>query len=127
MKYAGLAILIVWVSAEAIAKPVLRARLVSLNERAMETVAVTPGRGVVLNFPARPTKVILGGKGLFAIEYVESDLVVTALRHPAHSNLFVYLEGRRFALDLRTTEGTGDEIILIRDDAEKTITPRVRE
>ena len=35
---------------------------------------ITPGRTTVLSFPSRPTKVILGNRGVFAVEYVENDI-----------------------------------------------------
>ena len=59
-----------------------------------------------------------GGQKLFAVEYIESDLAVTALQPGAHSNLFVYLEGRRFGFDL-STGSPGDEIVLVRDSADR--------
>lgn len=94
------------------AKP---ARTIRLNDKKMETLKIVPGRSLILNFPTKPSKVIVGNQGLFAVEYVENDLAVSALRPNSNSNLFVYLEGRRFAFDLRTTPIDGDEIVLIRD------------
>lgn len=104
-----------------------KARTVYLTDKKMERVSVAPGRSVILNFPSRPSKVIVGNQGLFAIEYVENDLAIAALRSPAHSNLFVYLEGRRFGFDLRTTAGTGDEILLVRDSEDQRIKVRIKE
>ena len=64
---------------------------------------------------------ILGNQGLFAVEYVENDLAIAALRGEAKGNLFVYMEGRRFAFDLATISAGGDEIILVRDVVEKPV------
>ena len=104
-----------------------KARTVYLTDKKMERVSVAPGRSVILNFPSRPTKVIVGNQGLFAVEYVENDLAIAAVRSPAHSNLFVYLEGRRFGFDLRTTSGEGDEILLVRDSEDQQIKVRIKE
>jgi hypothetical protein len=94
------------------------ARTLKLTEKQVATIAVTPGKTTILSFPSRPTKVILGNRGVFAVEYVENDLAIAALAPSAHSNLFVYLEGRRFAFNLSTNSGIGDEIILVRDASE---------
>ncbi len=101
------------------------ARTVYLSESTMATIRVVPGRSTILSFPVKPNKVILGNHGLFAVEYVENDLAVAALRSEARSNLFVYMEGRRFAFDLRTSP-QGDEIILVRDAVEKEIEKLIR-
>jgi hypothetical protein len=104
-----------------------KARTVFLTDKKMERVSVSPGRSVIISFPTRPTKVIVGNQGLFAVEYVENDLAIAALQSPAHSNLFVYLEGRRFGFDLRTTGGDGDEIVLVRDAESQKIKVRILE
>ena len=85
----------------------------------MEPILVAPGRSVILSFPTKPTKVILGNQGVFAVEYVENDLAIAALSAHAGSDLFVYLEGRRFAFNLMSVPAGGDSIVLVRDaDAE---------
>ncbi len=103
------------------------ARTIRLDDKKTEAVRVITSYTTVLSFPTRPTKVIIGNKGLFAVEYIEADLAITALRSGARSNLFVYLEGRRFGFDLVAVSEGGDEIVLVRDIAEKKIkvTPKV--
>jgi len=96
-----------------------KARTVHLSDTEMAPIRVSPGRSTILSFPIKPAKIILGSQGLFAVEYVENDLALAALQAPARSNLFVYLEGRRFAFDLTTVPNGGDEIVLVRDAAEK--------
>ena len=102
------------------------ARSVYLTDKKMEPIQVGAGRSTILSFPSRPTKVILGSQGMFAIEYVENDIAINALHSPARSNLFVYLEGRRFGFDLRTVGEVGDEIILVRDADERKIRVKVK-
>jgi hypothetical protein len=116
-------------SAAILSAPVFakKARTAYLTDKKMENVSVAPGRSVILSFPSRPTKVIVGNQGLFAVEYVENDLAIAALRNPARSNLFVYLEGRRFGFDLRTTAGDGDEILLVRDSEDQKVKVRIKE
>jgi hypothetical protein len=103
------------------------ARTVRLNDEKMAPIFVHPGQSVILNFPVKPNKVILGNKGLFSVEYVENDLAVSALTSTAKSNLFVFLTGRRFGFDLITTMAPGDEIVLVRDRLEKNFSVKVNE
>ena len=112
------ALLLVFVSLSAFAA---KARTVYLSETDMASIRVVPGRSTILSFPIKPNKVILGNQGMFAVEYVENDLALAALRGEARGNLFVYMEGRRFAFDLSTVSGSGDEIILVRDVVEMPI------
>jgi len=98
-----------------------KARTVYLSETDMASIRIVPGRSTILSFPIKPNKVILGSQGMFAVEYVENDLAIAALRGEARGNLFVYMEGRRFAFDLGTVSGSGDEIILVRDWVEKPV------
>ncbi len=98
-----------------------KARTVYLSETDMASVRMVPGRSTILSFPIKPNKVILGNQGMFAVEYVENDLAIAALRGEARGNLFVYMEGRRFAFDLSTVSAGGDEIILVRDVVEKPV------
>lgn len=102
------------------------ARTVYLSDKKTEAVFISPERSVILSFPSRPSKVILGNKGLFGIEYVESDLAISALRYPAHSNVFVYLEGRRFGFDLNTVATGGDEIVLVRDSEDRKVKVKIK-
>lgn len=102
------------------------ARTVYLNDKKMQPITIGAGRSTILSFPSKPSKVILGNQGMFAIEYVENDLAVAALRHPATSNLFVYLEGRRFGFELRTTGEGGDQIVLVRDAEERKVKVKIK-
>lgn len=101
---------------EASAKEV---RTVHLSSTEIAKIKVTPGRSTVLSFPTKPTKVIVGSPSAFAVEYVDQDIVIAALRLAAVSNLFVYAEGRRFAFDLTSVPIGGDELVFVRDRAEK--------
>jgi hypothetical protein len=100
------------------------ARTIRLNDKKVAMVFIHPGQSVILNFPVKPTKVIIGNKGLFSVEFVENDLAISALTSNAKSNLFVFLAQRRFAFDLSTTTKPGDSIILVRDERDNTIAPR---
>ena len=102
------------------------ARLVRLSDEKMAKIYIAPGRSTILNFPVKPTKSILGNKGSFSIEYIENDLALNALSSAARSNLFVYLQGRRYGFDLITTNQRGDSIVLVRDAFEKQMKVRVK-
>jgi hypothetical protein len=103
---------------ELVAAHAKEACLLKLDDRMVARVEITP-RGSVLNFPMRPSKVILGKKSSFGIEYVESDLAISPLDSQSRSNLFVYLEGRRFTFDLVTTLQGGCTTIFVRDSNER--------
>ncbi len=102
------------------------ARTLFLSDTDMGQLRLTPGRSTILSFPVRPTKVVLANNGSFKVEFIENDLAVSALKPQAQGNLFVYMEGRRFAFDLRTVNAQGDEIVLVRDVIERESVPSLR-
>ena len=88
--------------------------LVRLDHKSVAKIAIAVD-GTVLDFPVKPTKVILGRKRSFGIEYVESDLVISPYTSGSASNLFVYLESRRFTFELTTRSTGGCSILRVRD------------
>lgn len=92
-----------------------KAKTLYMKDTDVAQITVTLGRSTILNFPARPTKIVLGNKNHFAVEYIESDVAISALHPTARCNLVVYLQGRRFTFDLTTSGGPNSEIFLIRD------------
>lgn len=101
------------------------ARTLRLNESATSPIYIGT-EGTVINFPSKPNKVVLGQKGAFIIEYIEDDLAISALRPGALSNLFVYLNGKRFGFNLKAVAHGGDEIVMVRDRVEQKIKAKVR-
>lgn len=95
-------------------------KTVKLCEKNVAQALISP-RGTVLAFPVEPEKVILGTKKSFSIEYVRSDLTVSPLFSNARSNLFVYLQGRRFVLDLTTSMNSGYTMLFIKDCLEDRV------
>jgi hypothetical protein len=89
-------------------------RTVKLCEKSVAQAFISP-KGTVLDFPAEPEKVILGTKGSFFIEYIRNDLAISPATLGAKSNLFVYLQGRRFALDLSASSTNGATLYFIKD------------
>lgn len=77
-------------------------KTIQLCEKSVASIRISP-KGTVLDFPAEPEKVVLGTKASFSIEYIRNDLAVSPATLSSKSNLFVYLQGRRFALDLSTS------------------------
>lgn len=88
-------------------------RTLKLCEKSVATVYISP-KGTVLDFPAEPEKVVLGAKGTFFIEYIRNDLAVSPATLRSRSNLFVYLQGRRFTLNLATA-ASGTTLHFIKD------------
>lgn len=103
-------------------------KVIRLDEKSIGRVLIST-RGTVLNFPIKPTKVILGSSGTFGIEYVENDLAISPLNTAARSNLFVYLFGRRFSFDLITSLQGGSPVVRVLDAIEPSLVvapPKIR-
>lgn len=93
---------------------------------AESTVAQVPvsTKGMVLSFPTKPSKVILGNGSSFAVEYVENDIAITPMSVRSRANLFVYMLGRRFSFDLIASPTAGNAIVMVRDQIEMPSTPK---
>lgn len=89
-------------------------KTIKLCENDVAQVFISP-RGTALEFPVEPEKVLSGAKGSFSIEYVRNDLNISPLSSNARSNLFVYLQGRRFVLDLIVSPSTNFALYFIKD------------
>ncbi len=74
--------------------------------------------GTVLSFPTKPSKVLLGKNDAYHVEYIDEDLAILPKSYGSQSNLFVYVLGRRFSLNLRTA-GSAPAVYRIRDQKEK--------
>lgn len=101
------------------------ARTVHLDDKKVAKIFVRSGRATILNFPVKPSKVILGNTGAFAVQYIESDLAISPLIVGASSNLYVYLQGRRFGFDL-VPSMSSDEVVIIRDVLDKSVPVRIQ-
>jgi hypothetical protein len=128
MKFSTYAMLLVfclgWWGREAHAK---KARTIFLDEKNTERIFIKPGLAAILNFPSSPGDVVLGNEGIFSVKHIRSDLAVGALRSAGHSNLFVYLEGRRYGFDLVISSDGFDEIVNVRDPSEKKMKTRFKD
>ena len=115
-------IIMLFVNCDVLSKEV---RTIKLNNKDVAKIKVS-SRGTILSFPTKPSKVILGSRGSFGLEYVENDIAISCLSPRSHSNMFVYLDGRRFSFDLTASENGGDQIILVRDNFESTIQVKIK-
>ena len=96
-------------------------RIVKCDESKMIEVFIKPNFSTIINFPVKPDNVVLGGKNQFAIEYIKSDLALTALTSTSKTNLFVYLFGRRCGFELIAGNSRNDNLILVRDPEDAKI------
>ena len=96
---------------------------IKLDNETVATVYISP-RGTVLSFPTKPEKVILGEKNSFGIEYVENDLAISPYRSNSRSNLFVYMQKRRFVFDLVTSLNNSYSLVIVTDSDQQKV--RVR-
>lgn len=90
-----------------------RVRTLRLKSNVVSTIAISH-RGAVLNFPTKPSKVVMGTGNQFAIEYIGNDLAISPLSSVSRAHVFVYLDGRRFNLDL-VASSAGHTLVQIRD------------
>lgn len=103
------------------------ARIVKCDENKVATIYIRPNFGTVLNFPIKPDNVLLGSTKQFAVEYIKSDIALTALSSNANTNMFVYLFGRRCAFLLTTSGARYDSIIKVRDPDENKIKVKIND
>lgn len=113
MVYLGAAALVFLLVRESEAKTSLR--VVKCDESKMIDVFVRPNFGTIINFPVKPDNVVLGGQKQFGIEYIKNDIALTALTSNSHTNLFVYLLGRRCGFRLITSSSQQDNLVQVRD------------
>lgn len=99
-------------------------KTIKLCEKNVATVYVST-RGTALEFPMQPEKVVLGTKNSFSIEYIKNDLTVSPATLSSRSNLFVYLQGRRFVLDL-VTSSSGVGLYFIKDCDTDRVKPEAK-
>ena len=116
MIYVALSLLL-WLSPQARAENV---KTIKLCENTVATASIST-RGTVLEFPTEPEKVVLGTRNSFSIEYIRSDLAISPASLSSRSNLFVYLQGRRFVLDLVSSPKSGVTLYFIKDCHEDTV------
>jgi len=88
-------------------------KTIKLCEKSVANISIS-SKGTVLDFPSEPEKIVLGTKNSFSIEYIRNDLAISPSAIGAASNLFVYLQGRRFVLNLSTSQG-GTTLYFIKD------------
>ena len=90
-----------------------RVEIIYLDEEQIPTLLISES-GTVISFPAKPSKVLFGRSGVFASEYIDSDLALTPLTMGGETHLFVYLVGRRFSLNLKSS-ANAPSLIKVRD------------
>lgn len=84
------------------------------DDKSHKTVRITYGRVTVLNFPFRP-KDIVKVNPAFEFKQIKNDLVLTALRIGANSNVVIYLEERRCLFNLKSVTESGDDLLIVKD------------
>ena len=107
--------------------PVVRAEVgktIKLCENNVATVSIST-RGTAPEFPMEPEKVVLGTRSTFGIAYIKNDLTISPATVNARSNLFVYLQGRRFVLDL-VPSPAGAVLYFIKDCETDRIKPETK-
>lgn len=99
-------------------KPRKDEKTILCTDEKVQRVRVTFGRITTLNFPVAP-KEVLPGEAVFDFKQIRNDLNIKSLGPRARTNIVVYLQERRCNLDLTTVPSGGDDILFVRDPAEK--------
>ncbi len=99
-------------------------KVLYFKNKSVMKVMISPN-GTVLSFPEKPTKVILGRKKSFGIEFIKNDLVISPLSNVSRSNIFVYVSGRRFVLDLITSTKYHRTLYFMKDHKDTLIRPKL--
>ena len=87
---------------------------ITCDDKSPKTVRISYGRVTVLNFPFRP-KDIVKVNPAFEFKQIKNDLVLTALRIGASSNVVIYLEERRCLFNLKSVTEGGDDLLIVKD------------
>lgn len=102
-------------------------RTVKCDESKVATIYVRPNYGTIINFPIKPDNVLLGSTKQFSVEYIKTDIALTALNSSANTNMFVYLFGRRCSFLLTTTTGRYDGVVRVIDPDENKMKVKINE
>ena len=84
------------------------------DDKNPKAVRVTIGRVSVLNFPFKP-KDIVKISPYFYFKQIKNDLIITAHKIGARSNVVVYLEECRCLFNLVSVQGIGDDMLIVKD------------
>ncbi|MCM0604495.1 MAG: hypothetical protein KA715_00220 [Xanthomonadaceae bacterium] len=103
-------------------------RIVKPKDGAITKIVLSPGRTTILNFSSKPGKVLIGNQGSFSIQYVENDIAIAPITAASHSNLFVYMRGKRFSFDLVTAnQSFSDTLVQIQDQDSEKVRVKIHE
>lgn len=113
--YVAAAVLAFFIGGRAKAASSAQTRIVKCDEFRMVPIYIRPNFGTIINFPLKPDNIVLGGQKQFGVEYIKNDIALTALSSNAHTNLFVYLLGRRCGFQLIATTAQHDNLVRVQD------------
>ena len=87
-------------------------RDLDMNDSKSESIALCLGRSTVLRFKDKPTKVVVGNKNNFNLEFIANDITIQPL-NSIGSNLFVYGKYNQYAFNLVFHQGQCDDLVKI--------------
>jgi hypothetical protein len=91
-----------------------------MTGKVIAALSVQAKRTTVIQFPAKPSKTKPGSND-FHFEYIKNDLAITPLKIPARTNVFVYVEGKRYGFDLSTVWSSRCDIYEVNPVGEELI------
>ena len=90
-------------------------RSIPMDDAAMETIRLAPGRSTILRFSERPEKIVLGNTAAYKTGFVENDVTIQP-RETIPTNLFVYTKGgASYGFVLAPSDRSGyDDLVKVR-------------
>jgi len=94
-------------------------RQVELADTEVATIHTALGFSTLIEFPAKPTNVVLGDQDSFKVEYIGNSITIKPLASRGKSNLFIFTEFGRFNLVLLSGVSTDvDYLVKVRSPGE---------
>lgn len=90
-----------------------RVRTLTLDDTKMYPVFLKLGKSTVLRFNERPTKVVIGNKNYFNLEFIENDLAIQPLG-VVNTNIFIYTKPKTYGMMLKVGSGNYDDLVKVR-------------
>ena len=83
-----------------------KVRHVNLKPDEITTVKTAPGLATIIQVPDTPTRLVIGNKSAFKVEYLDKAVTIKPLRSLAGTNLYIYTDHHRYNVKLVSTKKT---------------------
>ena len=92
-----------------------KVRHVNLKPDEITTVKTALGLATIVQVPSTPTRLVIGNKSAFKVEYLDKAVTIKPLRSLAGTNLYIYTDHHRYNVKLVSTQKTlADYIVYLK-------------